>query len=48
RAHREVIRNFGRFPDRNSVLSRKSSQAEADFIRDGGYGNLFQNLTVAI
>ena len=48
RAHREVIRNFGRFPDRNSALSRKSSQAEADFIRDGGYGNLFQNLTVPI
>jgi uncharacterized protein (DUF924 family) len=48
RAHREVIRNFGRFPERNSALSRKSSQAETDFIRDGGYGSLFQNLTVAI
>lgn len=37
RAHRELIRLFGRFPGRNSALSRKSTGAEAAFQADGGY-----------
>ena len=38
RAHREVIRKFGRFPYRNAALGRKSTQAELDYIAAGGYG----------
>ncbi len=38
RAHREVIRRFGRFPHRNQDLARKSTTAEAAFLDGGGYG----------
>jgi len=38
RAHREVIRLFGRFPFRNEALSRTTTAPEADFIKNGGYG----------
>jgi uncharacterized protein (DUF924 family) len=38
RAHRQVIRQFGRFPYRNAALGRKSTQAELDYIAAGGYG----------
>lgn len=38
KAHREVIRRFGRFPNRNEVLGRSSPPAEADFLESGGYG----------
>ncbi|WP_290748468.1 DUF924 family protein [Amaricoccus sp.] len=37
RAHREVIRRFGRFPFRNEALGRRSSRAEADWLAEGGY-----------
>jgi uncharacterized protein (DUF924 family) len=37
-AHREIIRRFGRFPFRNEVLGRSSTEAEAAFIAEGGYG----------
>ncbi|MEM8570317.1 MAG: DUF924 family protein [Pseudomonadota bacterium] len=37
RAHRWVIRKFGRFPTRNAELGRKSTHAEEQFIADGGY-----------
>lgn len=37
RAHREVIRRFGRFPYRNEVLGRHSSADEAKFLNEGGY-----------
>ncbi|MGL4312051.1 MAG: DUF924 family protein [Paracoccaceae bacterium] len=37
RAHREVIRRFGRFPDRNAALRRESSASEAAFLSQGGY-----------
>lgn len=36
--HREVIRRFGRFPYRNAALGRRSSPAEAAFMKAGGYG----------
>lgn len=48
KAHREVIRNFGRFPERNNALSRRSSQAEIGFMNDGGYASLLQKLTDAV
>ncbi|MEL7278740.1 MAG: DUF924 family protein [Pseudomonadota bacterium] len=38
RAHREVIRQFGRFPHRNQVLSRISTEQEKTFLEQGGYG----------
>lgn len=44
RAHREVIRRFGRFPFRNDVLGRTSSQAEEAFLKDGGYGAVLRSL----
>ena len=44
RAHREIIRTFGRFPFRNQVLNRDSSDAEQEFMFDGGYGNIVRKL----
>ena len=44
RAHREVIRKFGRFPTRNEVLSRKNTAHEADYMKSGGYGMTFTQL----
>ena len=44
RVHREVIREFGRFPYRNSALSRSSSSQEADFVAQGGYQKILGSL----
>ena len=38
RAHRDVIRRFGRFPYRNEALGRETTEAEARWTADGGYG----------
>lgn len=38
RAHREVIRKFGRFPYRNAALSRETTAPEAAYVNNGGYG----------
>jgi len=38
KAHREVIRTFGRFPFRNAALARETKPAEAEFLARGGYG----------
>jgi uncharacterized protein (DUF924 family) len=38
KAHREVIRMFGRFPFRNEALDRDTPPAEAVFLSEGGYG----------
>ena len=45
RAHREIIRRFGRFPFRNAALGRVSSPAEEAFLRDEGYGGVVERLT---
>ena len=37
RAHRDVIREFGRFPYRNDALGRVSSAAERAYLDAGGY-----------
>jgi uncharacterized protein (DUF924 family) len=34
--HRTVISRFGRFPHRNSILGRESTQAEREFLASGG------------
>lgn len=44
RAHRAVIRSFGRFPYRNEALGRSSTSAERDMIAAGGYGTVFRSL----
>jgi uncharacterized protein (DUF924 family) len=36
REHRDVIKNFGRFPGRNSALSRVTTPAERTFLDDDG------------
>ena len=38
RAHRSVIRDFGRFPYRNAALGRRTTAAEQAFLDAGGYG----------
>ena len=38
KAHREVIRQFGRFPYRNDALERKYTTPEKAYIEAGGYG----------
>ena len=47
RAHREVIRRFGRFPYRNEALARPSHAAEAAFLAAGGYGAMVREMTEA-
>ena len=47
RAHREVIRAFGRFPSRNADLGRRSTAVEADYLEKGGYGSTVQELQAA-
>lgn len=37
KAHREVIRLFGRFPTRNMALARANTAPEAAFVDAGGY-----------
>lgn len=44
RAHREVIRQFGRFPSRNQALSRATTKQETDYIAGGGYGETLRSL----
>jgi uncharacterized protein (DUF924 family) len=44
RAHREVIRRFGRFPYRNEALSRSTTQAEKAYLGQGGYGSTVRAL----
>jgi uncharacterized protein (DUF924 family) len=47
RAHREVIRRFGRFPHRNGALGRVSTPAERAFLGAGGYPALVNELQAA-
>ena len=44
RAHREVIREYGRFPHRNDVLGRAMRPAEAEYLAAGGYGSTLRAL----
>jgi len=44
RAHREVIRKFGRFPYRNAALQRPTTKAEQAYISHGGYGETLREL----
>ncbi|MEM1066642.1 MAG: DUF924 family protein [Pseudomonadota bacterium] len=44
RAHREVIRRFGRFPYRNEALGRATKPAEEEFLSNGSYGAVVREL----
>jgi uncharacterized protein (DUF924 family) len=44
RAHREVIRRYGRFPYRNAALGRVTTPEERAFLDAGGYGAILQEL----
>ena len=37
RAHRDIIRRFGRFPFRNAALGRASTPEEEAWLAEGGY-----------
>ncbi len=47
RAHREVIRTFGRFPYRNDALDRPTTAPEAAYVSNGGYGSTVRALQAA-
>jgi uncharacterized protein (DUF924 family) len=47
RAHREVIRAYGRFPTRNQALGRANTPAEDAFLAEGGYGSIVETLRQA-
>lgn len=44
RAHREVVRRFGRFPGRNEALGRESTPEEAQWLAQGGYPAMVEEL----
>ncbi|WP_425045466.1 DUF924 family protein [Primorskyibacter sp. S87] len=44
RAHREVIRMFGRFPYRNAALNRSTTDVEAAYVTAGGYGQTVREM----
>lgn len=44
KAHREIIRKFGRFPFRNEALDRATTPQEQAFMDGGGYGAVLQSL----
>ena len=44
RAHREVIRRFGRFPTRNAALGRSNTPSEQAFLEGAGYAAILQEL----
>lgn len=44
RAHRAVIREFGRFPYRNDALKRPATEAEQAYVSQGGYGHTLRIL----
>ncbi|AFL53697.1 uncharacterized protein (DUF924 family) [Sinorhizobium fredii] len=37
KGHRDIIRRFGRFPHRNQILGRASSEEEQRFLDEGGF-----------
>jgi uncharacterized protein (DUF924 family) len=44
KAHREVIRQFGRFPYRSAALSRQTTPTEDAYLAQGGYGHTVQQM----
>ncbi|MGR3394474.1 DUF924 family protein [Pseudooceanicola nanhaiensis] len=48
KAHREVIRRFGRFPYRNEALNRTVTPPEKAYLDAGGYGSTVRGLQEAV
>jgi uncharacterized protein (DUF924 family) len=48
KAHREVIRMFGRFPFRNEALNRPYTHSERMFSENGGYEKTLNPLETAV
>lgn len=48
KAHRDVIRKFGRFPFRNEALERRTLEPEAAFLANGGYGATVRELQAVV
>ena len=44
RAHRELIRSYGRFPSRNSQLGRATTLSEQEYFDHGGYQTLLSRI----
>lgn len=44
REHRDIVKRFGRFPHRNAILGRASTDAEVDYLNQGGH-NFGQQVT---
>lgn len=44
KAHREVIRRFGRFPYRNDALSRRFTAPEKAYVKNGGYSSTVREM----
>lgn len=44
RAHRAVIRKFGRFPYRNKAMGRASTPGELEYVEAGGYAVTLQDV----
>ncbi|MEL7343798.1 MAG: DUF924 family protein [Pseudomonadota bacterium] len=45
KAHREVIRLYGRFPTRNEALGRSSTTKEIHYLENGSYGAVVRELS---
>lgn len=46
-AHRDVIRQFGRFPYRNAALGRATTASEREYLAAGGYAYTLRKLRSA-
>ena len=44
RAHRELIRSYGRFPNRNSQLGRTNTLLEQEYLDQGGYQSILSRI----
>lgn len=47
RAHRDIIRQFGRFPYRNALVGRESTDAELAYLSGGGYAASIEAVAAA-
>lgn len=47
KVHREIIRQFGRFPYRNEALGRATTDAEKAWMASGGYGAMLRAIDAA-
>ena len=45
KAHRDIIRQFGRFPYRNDALQRTETDTEREYLANGGYNFTLQKLS---